>query len=301
MLAELDFAPLRSGGKGSPAGLAAAVTEACVRDGGFVAVGHGVSAVDGLLLQASRFFELGHGEREAVRVNGANRGYSPIGEGGKPGFLPDAKEVFQVGSIRSGDNVWPELDGFRTELEGGLAELQGFALELLGLLATGLGLGPGALEEHCRPPAVVLRLHHYPAVADGSARRFGAAPHTDYGTIGLIAEAPSGGGLEAQDQAGAWVPVDAPPGALVVIAGELLAWWSGGRLRALPHRVPVPAGGPRFSVATFVNPSAEARLRPIGSDREPALSVADFIAALVAQREAARAAAGPATLSAQPS
>lgn len=310
----------RAAGAGGAAGasardaLARAVAAACREDGGFVAVGHGLAAVGELLDAAPALFALGPAQLGAIRVNGAGRGYTPPGTIAKPGFAPDVKEAFQANAPQpaglrgaaarfDGVNQWPPLDGFRPAVERALGELERFARDLLALVAAGSGLAAGAFDASggdaagaadgagadgpIGRPAVALRLHHYPpAGGDGDHERFGAAPHTDYGALGLVAERPAAGGLEAQDASGSWQPVTAPPGALVVIVGDLLAWWSGGRLRALPHRVPVPSGGSRFTLAAFVNPPPAALLRPAGRDGD-AVTTADFIARLADRRAVA--------------
>ncbi len=296
MLATVDFT--------APADeLARALVAACHEDGGVVVTGHGVTAVDELLTLAPWFFALPAEDREAIRVNAAGRGYAPPPAHGKPGFPPDRKEVFQAAAEQPSDlagpaarfagvNQWPPLDGFRDVVERALEQLDRFAFELLGLLATGLGHEPAAFGAGGEHPIVLVRLHHYPAGPGGGG--FGAAPHTDFGALGLIAEWPAVGGFEACDRSGRWLPVIGPPGALIVIVGELLAWWSGGALRALPHRVPVPGGAARISVGAFVNPDPTAVLRPVTGDGEP-VSTAEFIAALADRRETGRAVSVPAS------
>ncbi|ADB50876.1 2OG-Fe(II) oxygenase family protein [Conexibacter woesei] len=299
------------GGTATRGTLARDVAAACRDDGGFVAVGHGLGAVGELLDLAPALFALDPAQLDAIRVNAAGRGYTPPGSGAKPGFAPDVKEAFQANTPQPPDlrgtaarfdgvNQWPALDGFRPAFERGLAELERFARDLLALVAVGSGLGAGAFDTggagaragSVGRPAVTLRLHHYPPADDDGGRRFGAAPHTDYGALGLVAERPAVGGLEAQDAHGRWRRVDTPPGALVVIVGDLLAWWSGGRLRALPHRVPIPAGGSRYTLAAFVNPPPAALLRPHRTDDRDgadsdAVTTADFVARLADRRTTA--------------
>lgn len=297
MLPELDFGVLGGGRPAGRARLAAAIAAAGESAGGLVAVGHGVSAVEPLLGCARDFFSLPQDDRDAIHVNAAGRGYTPLGAGGKRGFLPDAKEAFQANTEQpatltgdaarfSGENQWPRLDDFRQTVTSGLTELREFGRTILELLATGMQLKPDTFAAALQPGMVTLRLHHYPPAADRSPARFGAAPHTDFGALGLVAESPPAGGLEGRDRAGRWLRVSAPAGALIVIVGELLAWWSGGRLLALPHRVPSPKLDSRFSVAAFVNPSPDAWLRPLGSGDQSELSTAAFIARLVDERAA---------------
>jgi isopenicillin N synthase-like dioxygenase len=296
MLPILDLAPLHADDATARTDLARAAATACGDAGGFVATGHRLAAVDELLDIAPAFFAQPREELEAIRANSAGRGYIPMGSGAKPGFLPDAKEAFQANAGQpidqtdaparfDGENQWPALNGFRPAVEQGFVELQRLGRELLVLLAIGLELERETFNAYCERPLVTLRLHRYPAIDDDD-RRFGAAPHTDFGALGLVAERAPTGGLEALDGRGRWQPVTAPPGTLVVLVGELLAWWSSGLFRALPHRVPVPATTARLSLAAFVNPAVDALLRPLGDTDGEAISTADFIYDLVDRRAA---------------
>ena len=44
-----------------------------------------------------------------------------------------------------------------------------------------------------------------------------------------------------EEDGGTWLPIQAPPGALIVNIGDLLATVSGERWKSTPHRVPAPA------------------------------------------------------------
>ncbi|MEL6985769.1 MAG: 2OG-Fe(II) oxygenase family protein, partial [Actinomycetota bacterium] len=59
------------------------------------------------------------------------------------------------------------------------------------------------------------------------------------------------GSLEVQDGAGAWLPVEPEPGALVVNVGDLLAQWTNDRYTSTRHRVIGVPGRSRHSVACF--------------------------------------------------
>jgi isopenicillin N synthase-like dioxygenase len=62
------------------------------------------------------------------------------------------------------------------------------------------------------------------------------------------------------------VPVAAPPGEFIVNFGEMLEMWTGGAVRATPHRV-VGGTEERISVPLFVNPDYDTNVAPPGSGR----------------------------------
>jgi isopenicillin N synthase-like dioxygenase len=90
----------------------------------------------------------------------------------------------------------------------------------------------------------------------------------------LWAENNPGGGLEAQlGPGGTWVPVVFPPDAVLLQAGDLLHWWSGGLIPANNHRVVNPARDPeveqtdRFSVVFFHHPDLDASIEADSATR----------------------------------
>ena len=64
-------------------------------------------------------------------------------------------------------------------------------------------------------------------------------------------------GLQVQGAGGGWIPVPVIPGALQVFSGQLLARWTGGRLRPGRHRVVAGGTVTRRSMAVFVYPALE--------------------------------------------
>jgi isopenicillin N synthase-like dioxygenase len=121
-----------------------------------------------------------------------------------------------------------------------------------------MGLPKHFFAPHFTDPFWVMRLIHYPneevAQKDHLGNGIGAAAgglgcgrHTDYGFLTLVnqdtlAASHSNGGpsslcLEAETRSGHWVVVPPLEGALAVNAGDMLETWSGGALRATPHRV----------------------------------------------------------------
>ena len=85
--------------------------------------------------------------------------------------------------------------------------------------------------------------------------------HTDYGCVTVLAQ-DSVGGLKVQTRGGEWVDATPIPNTFVVNIGDTLQFWTGGRFRSTPHRVP-PTTRDRYSTAMFLQPHVDARLTPL--------------------------------------
>ena len=206
---------------------------------------------------------------------GSNRGWgAPRSEQVDPAANPDYKEVFDLGFEVPGSalavhapNLWPEAPaGFRATLEAYYAKARQLALALLGEVAGSLGEDPAWFAGAFAQPMALLRGNYYPARPGWAGEKdFGIAAHTDYGCLTLLAT-DGVPGLEVRLRDGSWLEVVAGPGVFVINFGEMLEMWSGGRIRATPHRV---VGGPaaRLSVPLFFNPSPEVNVAPVHSGR----------------------------------
>lgn len=230
------------------------------------------------LLAAYRaFFHLPAAEKSTVDMarTGAVRGWGgPQSEQVDPGANPDYKEVFDMGFTVPGSdltvhaqNLWPTRpEGFRATLEAYYTDARALALALLGAIAGAIGEDPGFFADKFAMPMALLRGNYYPPRPDwAGARDFGIGAHTDYGCLTLLAT-DGVPGLEALTRGGDWVPVLASPGVFVINFGEMLELWTGGRVKATPHRV-VGTSEERISVPLFFNPSPETNVAPIGSGR----------------------------------
>lgn len=236
------------------------------------------------------FFALPAEEKARVGMarTGSNRGWgAPLGEQVDPQANPDYKEVFDIGLDLApddpltalpfyGPNLWPERPaGFRTTMLDYYARASRLSLGLLGALAEAIGEEAHYFDDKFAAPMALLRGNYYPPrPAWAGARDYGIAPHTDYGCLTLLA---SDGvpGLEVETRTGNWIAVEAPPGSFVINFGEMFEMWTGGRVRATPHRV---RGGPeaRLSVPFFFNPSHDTNVAPIGSGR--VIRAGDYLA-----------------------
>jgi isopenicillin N synthase-like dioxygenase len=89
-------------------------------------------------------------------------------------------------------------------------------------------------------------------------------PHTDSGFVTLLWQDGTGG-LQAQAPDGGWVDVPPDEGGLVVNFGQMLGDWTGGRIRATPHRV-LGGRAERASVPFFFEPAVDAVVAPLFSE-----------------------------------
>ncbi len=97
------------------------------------------------------------------------------------------------------------------------------------------------------------------ATVGGQQRRIGTRAHRDSGILTLLWQP---GGLQAQAADGHWLDAPVVPRGLNVNFGDMLSFWTGGRLPATPHRV-IAGGGDRHSIPFFFEPLLDAVIGPI--------------------------------------
>lgn len=242
-----------------------------------------------------RFFRRPAAEKAVIDMarTGANRGWgAPGSEQVDPRANPDFKQFFDMGfslppahplSAKPvyAPNLWPENDPeFRTVLEAYYRDALSVAESMLHGVITAIGADPAHFEGAFETPMALLRGNYYPQRPDWAGDRdFGIATHTDYGCLTLLATDGTPG-LEVRRRGGGWIPVTAPPGEFIINFGEMLELWTGGRVKATPHRV---VGGPeeRISVPLFFNPNWDTNVAPPGADR-PILA-GDYLSARFAE------------------
>ena len=281
---------------GSPEAAAEAARQidaACVNNGFFIAVGHGVPSdlVDETMAMARAFFRLPFEEKSKVAPPdfADYRGFlgldttslaATLGDNETP---PDLCESFNVGrfddpAIRERafvagaeatfcPNRWPdEPAGLRPLFEHYYAVLERLCMQMLPLFACALDLPAGWFDDKVRDHTALLLFNWYPPVA-GEARsgqlRRGA--HTDYGAFTVVA-AEQIPGLQIRAN-GDWADVPMVPGGFVVNLGDLMARWTNDRWVSTLHRVVIPddddRGRDRMSVPFFFQPSYRAIIETI--------------------------------------
>lgn len=256
-----------------------------IREVGFLTI-HNTAISEGELgrvLEAyRRFFRLPAAEKQRVDMarTGSNRGWgAPGSEQVDPKANPDYKQVFDCGfelaqddPLRAeqlsvyGENLWPELAGFRGTVQPYYDKALDVAMSLLRAIAAALGEDEAYFDAAFSRPMALLRGNYYPPRPDWAGTKdFGIAAHTDYGCLTLLAS-DGVAGLEVLDGQGAWRPVTAPMGEFVINFGEMLEMWTGGQVKATLHRV-VGSGQERISVPLFFNPNHDTNVAPKGSTK----------------------------------
>ena len=227
------------------------------------------------------FFRLPTSEKSTydMAATGSNRGWGGAGsEQVDPDANPDYKQVFDCGLTLVEDdpiadenlsfyapNLWPEKpEGFAESLQDYYLQSTDFALDLLCAIADSVGEDGSFFRDKFTRPMALLRGNFYPErPAWVTDKDFGIVTHTDYGCLTLLATDGSPG-LEVRKLGGGWIPVSAPPGEFVINFGDMLEIWTGGKIKATPHRV-IGTSAERISVPLFFNPNHDSNVAPMGS------------------------------------
>ena len=267
----IDVGPLFAGTDAGAAAVAEQIRRVSVEVGFFYVGGHNVprDLMRAVLMAAKYFFALPDGQKRAIQVNKAHRGYVPFAQTTLArAYKADLKESFNVafpfaaddpdvvaGTPLIGVNQWPAgetvwrgvvEDYYTAVFELGQRLLEGFALAL--------GTDRGFFRGLYTRPLVRARLIHYPPQQDGTADgQYGAAPHTDWGCMTILWQ-DDVGGLQVKNRSGEWI--DAPPidGTFVINIGDMLERWSNDLFVSTPHRVVNASGRERYSIPVFYDP-----------------------------------------------
>ncbi len=250
---------------------------------GFVRVeGHGLdpALIRRVYGHFERFFSMDDAAKRACSgVAGGQRGFTPFGvEHAKDCAFPDLKEFFHVGQPHPGAgaerasypaNVWPAealLPGLEEDALALYRALERCAIRILQELAASFELARDVFSEGVVGGNSILRALHYPPLppvppvspraAAGHAGSLRAAAHEDINLITLLCEA-TDAGLEIRPPGCAdWIPVEVPPGQLVVDSGDMLSRMTNDLIPATTHRVvnPPDGSGHRYSLPFFAHP-----------------------------------------------
>lgn len=241
-----------------------------LQDYGFASVvGHGLhpSLLTNVYAAAEKVFDLPLKIKKQYETpeNGRQTGYTPFGlEKALGAKVPDLKEFWHI--YRPGHEI---KNNFPFEvLEFGplclalYRELDQLGLTLLGAVGAFLKHPPGFFEDWAHDGDSLLRVLHYPEIADGDVG-LRAEAHGDINLITLLPAA-TDAGLELLTRDGVWIPINNPPNAIIVNVGEMLEThtmslpgdFNDPELPGMPatkHRV-VNLPGRRFSLPFFVHP-----------------------------------------------
>ena len=234
--------------------------------------------------------------RGQVPGKGGARGYTPFGtEIAKGARVHDLKEFWHVGrdlpeghplSASMPPNVWPEApDGFAETFRALFAEFDRVGAQILSYIATALGLPARWFDAAIDDGNSVLRLLHYPPIADAPEGAIRAGAHEDINLITLLLGAEEAG-LELLGRDGNWVEVSPPAGALAVNIGDMLQRLTNHVLPSTTHRVRNPRGArarfSRYSMPFFLHLRSDFVIRTLpgcvtvdNPDRYPEAITAD--------------------------
>jgi len=279
MIPKIDLAALTEGDNAALEAMQGAAT-----DVGFATVYNTAlteAKVSEVIETYRAFFKLPDAQKAAYDMakTGSNRGWgAAASEQVDPDANPDFKQVFDCGlTLPANDplldnpfyapNRWPDQPAAFQAVVGGYYEAACVvAMDVLRGVAASIGKPRDSFDDAFEKPMALLRGNFYPTrPADAGAKDFGIATHTDYGCLTLLA-ADGSPGLEVRKRGGGWIPVAAPPGEFVINFGEMMEFWSGGTIKATPHRV-VGGSNERISVPMFFNPTHDTNVAPEGSDQ----------------------------------
>jgi len=245
-----------------------------------------------------RFFDLPETEKHRYHIpgQGGARGYTPFGtEIAKGAQVHDLKEFWHIGRdippnspLRATmpDNIWPQNpEGFEDVLSRLFFEFDRVGAILLSRIAVHLGLDKNWFEPAITDGNSVLRLLHYPPVADAPEGAVRAGAHEDINLITLLLGAEESG-LELLGSDGIWRGIAPPDGAIVVNIGDMLQRLTNHVLPSTTHRVRNPEGAhkeqSRYSMPFFVHLRSDFEFRTLeccisqgNPDRYPKTITAD--------------------------
>ena len=249
------------------------------RTGFAIVSDHGIdqALIDRAVERAKAFFALPDEAKRRYHLPGTGgaRGYTPFRvETAKGASVADLKEFWHVGrEVAPGHpdaalqpNLWPdEVDGFRDAELALYRALDEMGAKLLRAIAHDLGLDDRWFDDKVDEGNSVLRLLHYPPVG-GDAPGVRAGAHEDINAITLLLGAEEAG-LEVLTREGEWLPVNPPPGALVVNVGDMLQRLTNHVLPSTSHRVVNPAperrGHSRYSTPFFLHFESDFPIRTL--------------------------------------
>lgn len=183
------------------------------------------------------------------------------------------------GRLANNVHQWPDpkaLPEFRSAIERYLDHIDVLASSFKGLVARALDLPPNAFDQFFdHPQQNKLKLIKYPKPTSPEQYQ-GVGPHKDSCFLTFLMQGTPHKGLEVQNKAGDWLPVNPIPGTLVINIGRALEAITHGVCTATTHRVRLDPEnyvdengkdlGPRYSFAVFQGVSLDLNADKISLD-----------------------------------
>jgi isopenicillin N synthase-like dioxygenase len=191
----------------------------------------------------------------AIVDTGFETGYRPFGcEKARGSQNPDLKEFWQIRRRYAGRPylfpVEPEVSGFKPTVLGLFNRLTRLSTILVESIGSYLELREGLMTDMVRDSNSMFRILNYPDVAEDTVG-VRSGKHWDINLITLLISG-TASGLEVESRAGEGIPINNPPGAIIVNSGRMMELYTDGRLPATNHWV-VNAPGRRMSAPFFVH------------------------------------------------
>ena len=287
----IDIGPYLAGDPAGTRAVVRAVRAACERIGFLVIAGHGVpdALVRRVFAVSMAFFALPLAEKLAVRSDdpGIPRGYSALASKslGRTYGLdtpPDLREQFFIGPLDDraahfqrfpgaakvyAPNMWPKRPTELREVFTAYYRAQErLARDLMRIFALALELPEawfdGAIDRHFSTCPSNLYPEPSGEPLPGQLR---TGPHTDFGSLTILAVNDAPGGLQVLFPDGAWHDVRPAPGHFVVNLGDMMGRWTNDRWKSTVHRVVNPpreqaTGSRRQTVGFFLHPNYDAQV-----------------------------------------
>ena len=293
-IAVLDLAAFRAGGSRA-ADFTEALASACETAGVFCLGNHGIddTLCVSLREQSKAVFGLDDAVKGQLAVTGERHsGYisDPAGlhERYRLHLDLDKDDPMVAANVPLyGANVWPPaMPEFEPVMNHGFDVMSTMSRRLLRALATVLKVDRDVFLPFFDNPLSTLTLMHSQPTGT-SAEGGGASPHSfpDSSALTILLSDPDGG-IAVQPRDGDWIEVPSSDGALIVIIGNMMEAWSGGRLVSGSHRNAGLADAESLSFAFSAIPNYGTIIRPLpgfGSNYRP-VHVGPYMEAFYRQR-----------------
>ena len=154
-----------------------------------------------------------------------------------------------------------EIANFDNQFDTLFFQLNLLGMKVLSAIAVILNKDPSFFNSWVDKGNSILRLIHYPPVADAS-NLLRARAHADINLITLLVGAEESG-LEVQNPAGDWIPITAKSKSIVCNIGDMMQLVTRSKLKSTSHRVIDNKGGKsasRYSMPFFLHPSPDIEL-----------------------------------------